>query len=59
MSAKKYKVQTWNADGTLKDHYLVDIGTPTELNHLKKFLRKNAAHVVIALEPAHKRPAKK
>lgn len=57
MKTKTYKVQTWKEDGSLKNHYEVEIGSTAELSHLKKFLRKNAAHVVVA--PVVHKPAPK
>lgn len=59
MKTKTYKVQTWDDKGALKNHYTVEIQSTAELTHLKKFLRKNAAHVVIAPCVDHKPPAKK
>lgn len=60
MKTKTYKVQTWDEKGALKNHYEVEIQSPTELAHLKKFLRKMSAHVVIApVAPKPKHVAKK
>lgn len=52
MSTKTYTVQTWDADGALKNHYDVTIATAAELKHLKKFLSEKSAHVVITPKPA-------
>jgi hypothetical protein len=59
MSTRTYKVQTWDDHGALKNHYLVEIGSPAELRHLTKFLRQTAAHVVIAPVAKEKQATKK
>lgn len=59
MKTKTYKVQTWDEKGALKNHYTVEIQSTAELAHLKKFLRKNAAHVVVAPIAEHKPAGKK
>lgn len=49
MNIKLYKVQTWSADGALQNAYEVEIGSSAELAHLRKFLQKKSAHVVLTL----------
>lgn len=53
---KTYKVQTWNPDGSLKDHYSVDIENEAGLRHLRRFLKGISAHV--AITPLPKKPPK-
>ena len=57
MKTKTYKVQGWDEKGAIKNSYNVEICSAAELNHLKKFLRKTNAHVVIT--PLPDKPAKK
>jgi hypothetical protein len=59
VKTKTYKVQCWDEKGVLKNHYNVDIASAAELSHLKKFLRKSCAHVVVAPVADHKPTAKK
>lgn len=58
MKTKTYKVQTWDDKGAMKNHYTVELCSAAELAHLKKFLRKSAAHVVVT-PIVEKKPAKK
>jgi hypothetical protein len=48
VKTKTYKVQTWDEKGALKNHYTVELCSTAELAHLKKFLRKSSAHVVVS-----------
>jgi hypothetical protein len=54
---KTYQVQTWNPDGSLKDHYKTDVENDTALRQLRKFLQTHSAHVTLTLVP--KKPAAK
>jgi hypothetical protein len=48
---KTYQVQTWNPDGSLKDHYKVDVENDTALRHLRAFLKGHSAHVMLTALP--------
>jgi hypothetical protein len=54
---KTYQVQTWNPDGSLKDHYKVDVESDAALRHLRTFLKTHSAHVMLTALP--KKPAAK
>ena len=47
---KTYLVQTWAADGTLKNHYSVVLESERERTALAKFLKKKGGHVLITRE---------
>lgn len=56
---KNYLVQTWDADGSMKNHYTVSIATDAELAQLRKFLKAKASHVLITREPDSPKPKTK
>lgn len=55
---KTYQVQTWNPDGSLKDHYRVDVENDAALRHLRTFLKTHSAHVMLTVVPKGKAAAK-
>jgi hypothetical protein len=48
---KTYQVQTWNPDGSLKDHYRVDVESDSALRQLRSFLKTHSAHVMLTPLP--------
>ena len=56
---RTYLVQTWNRDGSLRDHYEADLPGPPEVEQLRKFLKPKCGHVQItakAEKPKTRRP---
>ena len=58
MANKTYLVKTWNADGSLANHYEVSVESDAQLAELKKFLKSKDGHVLITRQPDRKPAAK-
>ena len=57
MANKTYLVKTWNADGSLANHYEVSVESDAQIAELRKFLKSKDVHVLITRQPD--RPAAK
>jgi len=45
---KTYLVQSWDAEGSLRDNYEVLLPGAREVTELRKFLKKKFSHVTIS-----------
>jgi hypothetical protein len=59
MANKTYLVKTWNADGSLANHYEVSVESDAQLADLKKFLKSKDGHVLITRQPDRPAPKKR